>query len=313
MGPDTIRMPRWPGLVLIIGGGFLAAGALGTAELIARGDLEGDAGPIALLALLGALLFGVGLLYVAIRQLRVRRVLPPERYRGPSVFILLALALVVAAVLTAPFGADVLALDAGEGELSLLGSIFILVAVQVGLVLIGYLFIYRPNALAALPSFPGPRPARALLSGLGWGVLAWIGSTLVVAVVVAVLTSLGQAPEPDPAERAIALLDPIVVVLAVVVLAPIAEELFFRGIVFNAWLREGGRRWAYIGSAALFAAVHLSLVSALPIFLLGLALAWVYERTRNLLAPIAMHATVNGISVTIALLERFDVIRLPAA
>jgi membrane protease YdiL (CAAX protease family) len=104
-----------------------------------------------------------------------------------------------------------------------------------------------------------------------------------------------------------------VVVLAVVVLAPIAEELFFRGIVFNAWLREGGRRWAYIGSAALFAAVHLSLVSALPIFLLGLALAWVYERTRNLLAPIAMHATVNGISVTIALLERFDVIRLPAA
>ncbi len=306
-------MPRWPGLVLVIGGGLLAAGALGTAELIARGDLEGDAGPIALLALPGALLFGVGLLYVAIRQLRVRRVLPPERYRGPSVFILLALALVVAAVLTAPFGADVLALDAGEGELSLLGSIFILVAVQTGLVLIGYLFVFRPNALAALPSFPGPRPARALASGLGWGVLAWIGSTLVVAVVVAVLTSLGQAPEPDPAERAIALLDPIVVVLAVVVLAPIAEELFFRGIVFNAWLREGGRRWAYIGSAALFAAVHLSLVSALPIFLLGLALAWVYERTRNLLAPIAMHATVNGISVTIALLERFDVIRLPAA
>jgi membrane protease YdiL (CAAX protease family) len=101
------------------------------------------------------------------------------------------------------------------------------------------------------------------------------------------------------------------VVVAVVILAPIAEEIFFRGVVFNAWLREGGRRWAYIGSAALFAAIHLSLLSLLPIFLLGLALAWVYERTGNLLAPIAMHATVNGISVALALLVRFELVKLP--
>ncbi len=306
-------MPRWPGLALAIGGGIVAALALGAAQLVARGELDADPGPIALLVLAGALAFAAGLVYIAIRQLRVRRVLPPERYRGPSVFLLLVLAVVVAAVITAPFGADVLALDAGEGELSLLGSIAILVAVQVGLLLIGYLFVYRPNALAALPSFPGREPARALASGLGWGVLAWIGSTVVLALVVWVLTSLGEAPGADAAERAIAQVDPILVVLAVVVLAPIAEELFFRGIVFNAWLREGGRRWAYVGSAALFAAIHLSFVSVVPIFLLGLALAWVYERTRNLLAPIAMHATVNGISVAIALLERFDVIRLPAA
>ena len=49
----------------------------------------------------------------------------------------------------------------------------------------------------------------------------------------------------------------------------------------------------------------------MPIFLLGLALAWIYQRTGNLLAPIAMHATVNGISVALALLVRFDVVRLP--
>ena len=97
------------------------------------------------------------------------------------------------------------------------------------------------------------------------------------------------------------MLDPWLVVLAIVLFAPIAEELFFRGIVFNAWRREASRRWAYIGSAALFAVIHLSLVSLVPIFLLGLALAWVYERTGSLLAPIAMHATVNGISVALAL------------
>jgi hypothetical protein len=68
---------------------------------------------------------------------------------------------------------------------------------------------------------------------------------------------------------------------------------------------------AYIGSAAMFAVIHLSLVALLPIFLLGMALAWVYDRTGSLLAPIVMHAVVNGISVAIALLVRFEIIGLP--
>ena len=68
---------------------------------------------------------------------------------------------------------------------------------------------------------------------------------------------------------------------------------------------------AYIGSAALFAVIHLSLASLLPIFLLGIALAWVYERTGTLLAPIVMHATVNGISVAAALALRFGVFDVP--
>ena len=77
------------------------------------------------------------------------------------------------------------------------------------------------------------------------------------------------------------MLDPWLVIVAVVILAPIAEEIFFRGVVFNALLREGGRRWAFIGSSALFAIIHVSLVALLPIFLLGLALAWIYQRTRQ--------------------------------
>jgi membrane protease YdiL (CAAX protease family) len=40
-------------------------------------------------------------------------------------------------------------------------------------------------------------------------------------------------------------------------------------------------------------------------------LAWIYDRTGTLVAPIAMHATVNGISVALAFLVRFDVVRLP--
>ena len=304
-------MPRWPGWVLAITGVVVAFVALVAIELGRQGFVVADSLVLGLIALAGGLAFVAGLVYFAVRQIRIRRVLPPERYRGPSVFLLLALALVIGSALTAPFTDDALALGSGQGEISLLGSAVILVAAQLGLLIVGYLFVYRTNALAALPSFPGRDPVRAIVAGLGWGVLAWIGSTIVLFLVSELLARIGRPPPVGPAEQAIALLDPWLVTVAIVVFAPIAEELFFRGIVFNAWLREAGRTWAYIGSAALFAAIHLSLESLLPIFLLGLALAWVYQRTGNLIAPITMHATVNGISVAIALAVRFGILDVP--
>jgi hypothetical protein len=304
-------MPRWPGPLLIVGGALLSVGALAAGSLVLDGQLEMDRTTLGLLALAGVILFVVGLVYSAVRQIRVRSFLPPERYRGPSVLILLALVLVVASVANAPFGDDAIALLGGDGELTLAGAIVILVSHQVALLLVAWLFVHRHRALASLPPLVGRDPGGALRSGIGWGVVAWLGWALAIAAAAWVLERVGLPPEPEIAERAIALLEPILVVLAVVILAPIAEEVFFRGVVFNAWLREGGRRWAYIGSSALFAAIHLSLVLLVPIFLLGLALAWIYRRTGSLLAPIAMHATVNGISVALALLVRYDIVRLP--
>ena len=303
-------MPAWPGPVLAIGGGLLAIVALGSTALIRRGELGGGA-LVGWLAVVGALAFVAGLVYIALRQLRVRSFLPPERYRGPGVLILTLLVLALAFLLVVPFGADASALVLGEGELTLIGAIVLLVSTQVALLAVSYLLVFRPNALAGLPWLPGRNASAAITSGLGWGVVAWLGATLLAGAVVFVLERLGIEPEPQAAERAIAMLDPWLVILAVVILAPVAEEIFFRGVVFNALRREAGRRWAFIGSAALFAVIHISLVALLPIFVLGLALAWVYERTDNLLAPIAMHAVVNGISVALALLVRFDLVRLP--
>jgi membrane protease YdiL (CAAX protease family) len=312
IGPSTVRMPSWPGPVLAIGGALLAVGALGAGSLALDGQLAGiDPIVMAWLTIAGALAFTIGLLYTAVRQLRVRRYLAPERYRGPSVLLLLALVLVLASVITAPFGADAAALLLGSGELTLLGSIVLLISTQAALLLVSWLLVFRPNALAALPRFPGPEPARAVRMGLLWGIAAWIGASVVSAGVVALLEVLGVEVEPQAAEQALTVVEPWVAVLAIVILAPIAEELFFRGVVFNAFLRERGLRFAYLGSAAMFAVIHLSIVALLPIFLLGLALAWVYHRTGSLLAPIVMHAVVNGLSVAIALLVRFEVVTLP--
>lgn len=304
-------MPGWPGPLLAIGGGLLTLVALIARELGAQGQLDVDPDAFGWLALLGAAALVAGLLYVAIRQLRVRRYLPPERYRGPAVLVLVLLALVVAFLLTAPFGADANALLTGEGELTLPGAIALLLSTQVAFLLVSWLLVFRPGALAGLPSLPGRDAGRAVALGAGWGLVAWFGSTVLAAGAAALLEAIGMEVEPEAAQQAISMVEPWLVVLSVVILAPIAEEVFFRGVVFNALRREGGRRWAFVGSAVLFGAIHLSLVLFLPLLLLGLALAWIYERTNNLLAPIAMHATVNGISVILALLVRFDLVRLP--
>ena len=130
------------------------------------------------------------------------------------------------------------------------------------------------RALEALPSLPGRDPAGALRAGFGWGIPAWLGRDARLCrrgLGAGGRRLRGGAAGSRAGDRGG---DPWLVVVAVVILAPIAEEIFFRGVVFNAWLREGGRRWAFLGSSALFALIHLSVVALVPIFLLGLALAW---------------------------------------
>jgi membrane protease YdiL (CAAX protease family) len=57
-------------------------------------------------------------------------------------------------------------------------------------------------------------------------------------------------------------------------------------------------------SAALFAAIHQSFYVALPLFILGAALAMIYERTGSLAAPVATHAVFNGLQLVTILLSR---------
>ena len=302
------RLPAWPGPVATVAGFAISASALTTAAMAGLVRPEVQPFLYGMAAVGGILLFG-GLVYALLRQLRRRRVLPMHRYRGPSVVLMLVLVVCLATAATLPFTEDAAALVLGEGTPSPLGAIVLLTSTQAALLLVSWLFVLAPRALAG--ALERGSHLRALLAGVGWGALAWLGASAATVAILLLMERLGIPPEMPVAEQAVKALDPFVVVVAIVILAPIAEEVFFRGIAFNAWFRERGLRFAYIGSAALFAAIHASLVSLLPIFGLGLALAWIYRRTRSLVGPIAMHATVNGISVTIALLVRYEVIRLP--
>ncbi|MCS7171972.1 MAG: CPBP family intramembrane metalloprotease [Armatimonadetes bacterium] len=85
--------------------------------------------------------------------------------------------------------------------------------------------------------------------------------------------------------------------LLVAVLVPVAEETFFRGFVYPPLRRHYGARAAAWLSAVFFAAVHLQVVNFLPILLLGVVLAAVYERTGSLLPAVVVHAANNLVAL----------------
>ncbi len=80
------------------------------------------------------------------------------------------------------------------------------------------------------------------------------------------------------------------------VLAPLFEEVLFRGVL----LPVVGRRWgipAGIGvSALVFALAHLSLSEAPPLFALGVGLGWLRWSTGRLFSSVAMHGLWNGLT-----------------
>ena len=72
--------------------------------------------------------------------------------------------------------------------------------------------------------------------------------------------------------------------------------MFFRGYVFRTFARDRGRVWAYTYSAALFSVTHANLSAAVPIFVLGLMLAYIFERSGSLIPGIVAHGVNNAIA-----------------
>ena len=82
-------------------------------------------------------------------------------------------------------------------------------------------------------------------------------------------------------------------VIATCVLAPLFEEMLFRGILLRAFLERYPRGVAIGYSALYFGAAHLNVYQFFLAFFLGLLLGWLYERSRSLIPCIALHAAVN--------------------
>ena len=81
------------------------------------------------------------------------------------------------------------------------------------------------------------------------------------------------------------------------IVAPIVEEIFFRGFLFQGFRQKYGWMPALFLSSAIFGAAHLDPVSLIPTFVLGCVLAYVYHRSNSVWPGILFHAAINSFSL----------------
>lgn len=96
------------------------------------------------------------------------------------------------------------------------------------------------------------------------------------------------------------------ILLSVVVAAPVAEELLFRGMLFGMLRRHAGAAAALILSSAVFAVMHRQPAVMIDAFAAGMALCYIYLRTRSIYACIVLHVLNNALAMSMQILEYQD-------
>lgn len=91
--------------------------------------------------------------------------------------------------------------------------------------------------------------------------------------------------------------DRVAVMVMAVVVAPVAEEMIFRGYLYPAGKRYLGPFLSLGATSLLFAALHGHAASVPALFTLAVCLGLAYEKTGTLLVPMVMHAVFNAVSV----------------
>jgi membrane protease YdiL (CAAX protease family) len=139
-------------------------------------------------------------------------------------------------------------------------------------------------------------------TGDAWAIAAGFGLQIGVAIL---LSPIAQWIGPDAPEQQVVTITRdaddlptrVALVIVIVLVAPVIEEIVFRGMLLSRLLRSMSRRMAVVASAAAFAAIHLldpNAVLVVPgLFLIGLALGYMALSGGSLSRPILAHAGVN--------------------
>jgi membrane protease YdiL (CAAX protease family) len=140
---------------------------------------------------------------------------------------------------------------------------------------------------------------RRVLHRAGLGVLGFLTALPLIALAALIMRliwlHLGreiQLQSVLEAARHMSLAGFLTLGAAAVIVAPITEEILFRGFLYGTLRRYAGPLVAILGSALIFASLHET-QTFLPILVIGALLAFLYERTGSLIAPIAAHAVNN--------------------
>jgi membrane protease YdiL (CAAX protease family) len=147
------------------------------------------------------------------------------------------------------------------------------------------------------------RPRRWAPLGIVW--TGSYGVLVVYTIILSLIESAGvdtsrfSGGNPLPIEHDnIVLL--VILGVAVVVVAPVSEELFFRGLIFRGLRGYWRLLPALLVSGALFAAFHGNLSVLVPFTFIGAFFAWGFEESDSLWTSILAHALVNGLSFALS-------------
>lgn len=143
--------------------------------------------------------------------------------------------------------------------------------------------------------------------------LLYIGISLIISAIVIYFDV--QIPGYQVQENIIPLfgndkLSLIIAGIVVVVIAPLFEELFFRGFLLRTLVDKLGLYFGSIVSAMIFALVHFPWQSIIPIFILGLIINSIVIRTKNIWPALGFHIFNNALVFVIEILILKDVISI---
>lgn len=166
-----------------------------------------------------------------------------------------------------------------------------LVSVAVVLVLTGALERFRYRVTTPIMALRDGFDARAIL----WGVIFMVAVSVVISPLEALL----------PADRQ-SLPEGGWTMLTAVVIAPIFEELIFRGRLYNLLRHSCSPSVAVVLSALIFAVAHGSVVVGISAFLSGVIFGYFYLLKRSIIAPIILHICNNAVAYALIVLSYQD-------
>lgn len=177
----------------------------------------------------------------------------------------------------------------------------------VTLLLMPFFFRYHDVSLGEGLGLKKTNVLSSLLLALGTVVVILFVALWLQGVSINVMQKIGWKPQEEEAvsllTNASSLGGKIYLGFFAVVMAPMAEEFIFRGVLFPFVKQRGFPKTAWIGVSLLFALIHADAAVFIPLFVLALALTWLYEVTDNLLAPMFGHALFNGANLVLLALQ----------
>jgi len=179
----------------------------------------------------------------------------------------------------------------------------IVVFVDLFALILAPFFVLRGRDAARLVGLRAPT-----IPALGWGLAALIASWISLAVYQVIIDAIDvEALEPVSAidgDDEFTVLAAVLTGVAVMVMAPISEEIFHRGFLVGAIARRFGVVVGVVVSAAIFSALHFDVGSLIPFFLVGVIFAVAYVKSGNLWASISAHFVFNLVAFIVTVTDR---------